>query len=169
MRKGTHLSEESKKKVSESRKGIPAWNKGKRKITIVIKVCESCGIEYSRHPDSSDELWLKRRFCSKSCALRGNKRTLGKNLGKDNPGWKGGITSKNAILRSSYEMNCWRRAVFERDNYTCRGCGIRGNKLHAHHVLSFSKFPNHRFDVDNGLTLCKSCHKKTDNYAGKCK
>lgn len=58
-------------------------------------------------------------------------------------------------------------AVFQRDNFTCQGCKQRGGRLHAHHILAFSQFPEHRFDVSNGLTLCKECHKKTDNYAGR--
>lgn len=61
----------------------------------------------------------------------------------------------------------WRQKVFGRDNFTCRGCGLHGVYLEAHHVKSWAKFPESRFDVNNGLTLCKGCHKLTDNYKGK--
>jgi len=80
------------------------------------------------------------------------------------PAWKGGRTSEQIIIRMSLKYKEWRKAVFERDDYTCQGCGSRnGNgkaiKLHAHHILPFSENPDSRFDIDNGLTLCKSCHK----------
>lgn len=53
----------------------------------------------------------------------------------------------------------WRKAVFVRDGYTCRACGIRGGVLNAHHVLSWAKHPEARYDVDNGRTLHEECHR----------
>jgi hypothetical protein len=81
--------------------------------------------------------------------------------------WKGGITEKNRLIKNSFEYKLWREAIFERDDYTCLICGVRGNKLNAHHILSFSKFPELRLALNNGITLCESCHKKTDNYGNK--
>jgi ribosomal protein L34E len=54
----------------------------------------------------------------------------------------------------------WRTAVFERDNYTCQDCGQRGGELNAHHLQGFKKFSKLRHKVENGVTLCKECHKK---------
>lgn len=61
--------------------------------------------------------------------------------------------------RNSSEYKDWKRSVFERDNYTCQLCGSKKD-LQAHHKLDFVEFPDKRFDVDNGLTLCRSCHNK---------
>lgn len=143
-----------------------AWNKGNRSSKITHKFCFSCNKKYLKDPDSCNKQWEKRKFCSKHCALIGNTRTLGKNLGKDNAAWKGGATSINASLRSSYEMNEWRKKVFKRDGYTCQSCACKG-KMEAHHILSFANFPEHRFEIKNGLTLCPKCHKLTDNYGSK--
>ena len=58
----------------------------------------------------------------------------------------------------------WRIKVFERDDYTCQGCGIRGGRLQAHHIKSYKEYPELRLDIDNGQTFCIDCHKKTDSY-----
>lgn len=52
----------------------------------------------------------------------------------------------------------WRRNVFERDDYTCQICGLRGGRLNAHHIQAFAKFPELRTEVSNGVTLCNECH-----------
>jgi 5-methylcytosine-specific restriction endonuclease McrA len=78
--------------------------------------------------------------------------------------WRGGVSTENERQRKSLEYRIWRKAVFERDNYTCIWCGIRGGTLHADHIKPFSLFPELRFAIDNGRTLCIACHKTTDTY-----
>jgi len=88
--------------------------------------------------------------------------------GDKHPNWKGGATKKNEMVRKCLEYRLWRNAVYQRDNYTCQECNISiGGNLEAHHIKSFAVFPELRFAIDNGIILCKECHKKTDNYAGK--
>lgn len=64
----------------------------------------------------------------------------------------------NKDERKTLEYKNWRKAVFERDSYKCAICGKVGGELNAHHIKSFSKYPKLRFDIDNGITLCKPCH-----------
>lgn len=72
--------------------------------------------------------------------------------------WKGGITLQNEVIRNSIKMKIWRKAIFERDNYRCVGCGEKGIFLEAHHIYSFAQYPRLRFQVENGTTLCIQCH-----------
>lgn len=83
-----------------------------------------------------------------------------KMFGANNPQWKGGISKEYKRIRSSSDFRKWREQVFERDDYTCQKCYIRGGKLHPHHKLNFSEYPDLRFVIDNGLTFCEDCHKK---------
>jgi len=66
--------------------------------------------------------------------------------------------------RKRYENSEWRKAVFARDNYTCQDCGQIGGRLQADHIKPYCAFPELRTDINNGRTLCVSCHKKTDTY-----
>jgi len=94
--------------------------------------------------------------------LNGHTKTCGCSRhdlkGVFSPRWKGGITPENVKIRRSPEYSWWREAVFKRDNYTCRRCGAHGVTFHAHHLNPFSKYEYIRFDLDNGVTLCKYCH-----------
>lgn len=77
---------------------------------------------------------------------------------ENHPNWKGGISSINSSIRHSEEYKKWRRDVFVRDQFSCQKCGHRFIKIVAHHIKSFSDYKELRFDVDNGQTLCRSCH-----------
>lgn len=78
--------------------------------------------------------------------------------------WEGFVSTKTDRLKSSKQYKDWRRQVFERDNWTCQECGVRNNKLHPHHIKAKSTHPELVFEVSNGITLCKDCHRKTDSY-----
>lgn len=64
---------------------------------------------------------------------------------------------------ADYRYGEWRRSVFERDQFTCQVCGRRGGPLQAHHLRSWAKHPDLRFETGNGLTVCAEiCHKLKD-------
>jgi len=81
-------------------------------------------------------------------------------FGKNSPNWQGGKTIIGQGLRMSLIYKKWRYSVLERDKYKCVKCGINDGKLQVHHKKSFSQFPQLRFDIDNGETLCAACHNK---------
>lgn len=57
-------------------------------------------------------------------------------------------------------MNRWRKAVYEKNNWECVSCGKHGGKLCAHHLNSYDRHVEERFDIDNGVSLCEPCHIK---------
>jgi hypothetical protein len=86
-------------------------------------------------------------------------KASGKNRGSSHYRWKGG---KPWLRFSDPQYLAWRGAVLERDSYTCRDCDRRCARyekgLAAHHLQSYAEHPDLRFDVDNGVTLCRGCH-----------
>jgi 5-methylcytosine-specific restriction endonuclease McrA len=85
--------------------------------------------------------------------------------GEKNVNWRGGISPINVKIRGSKEYRIWRSAVLERDNHQCIWCCSK-KSLHADHIKPFALFPELRFAIDNGRTLCAHCHKTTDTYGG---
>ena len=76
--------------------------------------------------------------------------------------WKGGITPVMSNIRNSPAYKNWRTAVFKRDDFTCMMCNDNtGGNLQAHHIHPVRDHKNDlsMFDIDNGITLCRGCHK----------
>ena len=115
-----------------------------------------------------------------------NKKTSqtlsGKMAGEKHPQWKGGISGLRARVYSTIEYKKWRAQIYKRDNWTCQTCNNKGNgNLEAHHIYSLvlllkeNKINNLEevikceklWNINNGITLCKGCHKLTDNYGRK--
>lgn len=125
----------------------------KKRIGICI-MCKTCDKEFESVPS------LKSKFCSHEC--------YAKNLEGKEPWNKGkGKSSWLKRIKASREWKEWREAIFARDDYTCQWCRERGGKLHPHHLKPKSLYPKLIFDLDNGITLCRECHKKTDTYGWK--
>lgn len=86
--------------------------------------------------------------------------------------WKGGVSTQNELDRKTLKYKIWRESVFKRDNYTCVLCGDRSGNghrvdLNADHIKPFAHYPELRFSIENGRTLCVPCHKKTDTFGFK--
>lgn len=91
--------------------------------------------------------------------------------GELSPTWKGGV-AHHRVERSTHEYRMWRKAVFDRDKYTCRCCGDKSAKGHpvilaSHHIKNWKDNPDCRYDVDNGITLCERCHLDFHSQYGK--
>ena len=79
--------------------------------------------------------------------------------GEAAPGYIDGKGVERRGLRSSANLKRWRYDVFRRDEFACAHCGDdTGGNLNAHHIRPFAEFPDLRFDVRNGITLCVGCH-----------
>ena len=163
------MKEEIKRKISDSHKGMKASLETRKKMSDSKK---RAGI---RPPSQKGKKQSKEHSERISRALTGRKRPpfseewrkkMGRS-GDKNHLWKGGITPINIKIRTSWEYKVWREAVFRRDGWTCIWCGQKGGKIQADHIKKFCDYPELRFAIDNGRTLCEKCHKTTDTYRNK--
>jgi len=186
---GKKHTSETIEKMKENRRGVNNTMYGKKHSDITkkkISIALSNPSKETRikiglcHVGNKNWLGKKHSIDSKikiGDALRNKKRPLFSDItikrmsdaqrGEKNNMWKGGITPINKIIRTSKEYNIWRDKVFKRDGYKCQMCPQVGGKLHADHVKPFAYYPELRFDVNNGRTLCVPCHKKTETYGWK--
>lgn len=77
--------------------------------------------------------------------------------GEANPQFTGGRRERNTEM-GRYAYKQWRTEVFHRDGYTCQKCYTKGRRLNAHHIKPWAEYPDLRYDISNGITLCEHCH-----------
>jgi len=158
--KGKVISKETREKIALTKAGKKYPNSWKGKT---IK-CPVCGTEKYKYP--RDIKRVQTNFCSKKCAYRYRDE---------------GMTSLQERVRDSLNYSQWRESVLRRDSFTCRHCGKMGRSLHADHIEAFGLLLRKHnimdiqsalvcadlWKLENGQTLCASCHWKTDNYGYK--
>lgn len=150
-------SETTRRKISQSMKGrILTWEHKQ-------KISESC---IGRKPSSS--IWKKGEHSNlKAEFKRGNvpwnKNMLGYLAGEKHHNWKGGISFEPYTKEFNNQL---KEKIRKRDNYKCQECGKiqkqLKRKLAIHHI-DFNKNNNNPLNL---ISLCDSCHIKT-NYNRK--
>lgn len=154
--KGKTFSEEHRRNLSVAHQGKEPWNKGKR--IMHTHKCRNCGKAFKLTCGQNGSRLDNNKlglFCSMKCSRQFQ-------VGENSPNWRGGIPLSRA-LRQTEEYRLWRKAIFERDGYKCVWCG-NGGYLQADHIKRFSEYPELRYVVDNGRTLCVGCHRKTATF-----
>jgi hypothetical protein len=145
VNKGRKNTPETKKKMSQSQikrfQENPMSNEQKRKLSIANK-----GKKYPNRKSSPHSEECKRKISE------GNK---GKHLKEKCPFWMGGISEKRY---TSDWTKTLRRSIRERDQYICQICS-REPSISVHHI-DYNKL---NCNPDNLITLCVSCHSKTNN------
>jgi hypothetical protein len=146
-----HLqTKEAREKQKKTISGVGHWNwqGGKSKPQCI---------------DCSKKINRLRKRCKKcnGIYIRGDK----------SPGWRGGIYPLHKKIRNRREVLNWKKAVLQRDNYTCVWCGVRKENdksviLNVDHIKPFSLYPDLRDDINNGRTLCVHCHRKRHKIDG---
>lgn len=160
MKKGSHLTPEQKRKISVALMGHFVSDETKEKMSVAIS-----NLPYERRLKISlSHTGLKESAEHRLSIKKSWEKDPERQRKENHWNWKGGITPIRKKLYFSEDYKNWRKSVFERDKYQCVSCGCVGNDLQADHIKPWSEYPEFRFDIDNGRTLCINCHKKTDTY-----
>jgi len=118
----------------------------------------------------------KSKFCSQSCATKFNwtgrkhkKESIKKIVENNKMRGKLGELHHNYIkdrsklakrqIRNDYSYQDWRNQVIRRDGGTCKLKNENCNGYYeVHHILSWRDYPNERYNINNGITLCLAHH-----------
>ena len=136
------MSEEHKRKLSIAHTGVPLSEEHRRKIGLGRKG-KTLSEETKRKMSKNHGRYWKGKTMSKEA-----RRNMSLGHGGD------GVLDK---VWDNVKLRQWTKAVKERDNHTCQYCEATEN-LEAHHVFPKSRFPALAYDLNNGRTLCQSCH-----------
>lgn len=62
--------------------------------------------------------------------------------------------SNNDMAYKEWRINVYRRDIFKckMNNQDCKG------RIEAHHILGWTKYPELRYEINNGITLCHFHH-----------
>ncbi len=151
-------------------KGFTPWNKAP-----ITKVCEECSTQYSVPLCRKES-----KYCSMKCLGAANgRRAIGKKYmlgtkqtaetiekraskmrGASNPKWiadRTQLVKKQERNDSAYQE--WRKSVRDRDGWVCKmSNGDCLGKVVAHHILPWRDFVELRYEINNGITLCRFHH-----------
>lgn len=150
MRLGSKFTIESRKKMSDAAKGRVPWNKG-----ITGSQSHSFGNKFRVGKKHSSESKLK---IGKS-GLGKHKPWLGKK-GIEHLSWIEDRTKlKKTDRRNDMAYQEWRKNVWTRDGFKCRTANRNcAGRIEAHHILQWSEHPKLRYELTNGITLCRAHH-----------
>lgn len=134
--------------------------------TVVFKRLKEHGITLKQH--INHRLKPGRVFTESHKAKIAEAAKAREARGSKNPNWKGGVSIEAFNARNSWQAKEWKKKSLARANNCCEKCGKVNNsmceccgvvtRLHVHHIKSFARFPESRYDEQNSLVLCPKCH-----------
>jgi hypothetical protein len=149
---GKPISLETRKKLSVINKGKYISDATKQKMSFALK---------GKRIGINNPFYGKTH--TKEARLRISTALIGKYRGENSPHWNYNISMEDRLCDRRYNQLFvdWRTSIFKRDDYTCYLCKIKGKYMQAHHIYPWNKYKHIRYELWNGITMCKDCHNKT--------
>ena len=144
-------------------KGIenPRWKGGLPKCLDCSKQLGSYSANYCNPCNGKKRIGVNNPFYGQKISKEHREKLnliMSKRMGELHQNWKGGISrDKHSLSHPEYKE--WRVKIFIRDNFKCKmfNTDCKG-QLQAHHILNWIDYPELRFVVNNGITLCVAHH-----------
>lgn len=132
--------------------------KYKSKFEVKCPLCFFIRKVSYKHQWSIDKGYTTKRCFS--CSRR---------YGENNWKWiKDRSKLKKKELRNDSAYRAWRDDVWKRDNRKCRIADNSCNgRIEAHHILGWKDYPELRYQLNNGITLCHAHHPRKRSEEAK--
>ena len=141
-------------------------NKPYELLSTEFKSAGKSKLKWNCHKHGEFEMIWSGMHSGKGC----EKCAIELHCGENNPRYNSNLTDKERELKRSIwgeNLSIWRNEVYKKDNYTCQCCGDnKGHNLNAHHLDGWDWCKEKRIDINNGITLCESCHTKFHKQYG---
>ena len=133
---GKIFSQEIRSKMSLAKKGKSPWNKG------IVGVSEETHLKMSLRKKGKVP-------CNKNSkmTLEQRKKISCTNRDIDINEFDDFTTEADKLERNKFTDSKLPLQCFEKYDFTCDVCKIRGGELNAHHLNSWKHFPEQRFDI----------------------
>lgn len=116
------------------------------------KTCIDCG---------KISFWIKDQERCQSCFVKYRFQ-----IKENHPRWK---TDRNTIAKNEHKhldhgYQIWFKEVKNRDGWKCKISNSDcSGQLESHHILRWTQYPELRYEVNNGITLCHFHHPRKRN------
>lgn len=140
----------------EHREKMRLLNLGKKQSEITIEKERAKRIGQKHSDETKKKIGEKHKgkILSKKTKLKISKNRKGITGMDKNPNWKGG---KSFEVYPVDWTKTLKRAIRERDGYVCKNCG-KFPATDCHHI----DYDKKNCEITNLITLCRSCHAKTN-------
>lgn len=132
MRKGSHHSVETLRRMSEAKKG--------------------------KHPSEETRRKMSKAQKARTFSMEHRRRISEAKKGENNAAWRGGITER--YYGPNWRRQ--QRLARQRDKGICWNCGTHedGQNHSIHHIIPYRISQDN--SLENLMTLCPSCHPRID-------
>lgn len=176
--KGIHLSRKSEfkkgNKINSGRVRHDLEGKNNHKwVEPIIRLCSYCSKSIELKPNQIKN--RNKNFCNRKCWALGTR-------GDGSPVYKGekAVSRLRNRVAELPEYKEWHATILKRDNYKCVICSSKKN-LEVDHIKRFLFIANEHdiitpedarnckelWDISNGQTVCRVCHRTLDTYGTK--
>jgi len=145
-----------------------------------VQYCKFCTTkgsnhyDYGKHRSKAIKIKLRKANLGKKLSEETKKKLSLANKGENNPmfgkrgelspNWNPNLNNEERKKSQENRQNLsdfvkWSKTIKQIYNFICQICeDDKGGNLVSHHLYNWKDYPQKRYDLGNGICVCKNCH-----------